>query len=468
MSVSESKRPVSATLADWITSSKSRNLPRAVADATVDSVIDTIGLAIAARNQSYVAALTRAAASTGTCTVFGFEAQMDASSAAMINGTAAHGEDFDNTFEGCPVHAAAVVVPAVLAAAEERSLTGADVARGIAVGQELMCRMGVVAGRAIHSACFHPTAVIGPLGAAAAIAGALGAQPGVTVNALGIAGSLASGIIEYLADGSWTKRLHAGWAAQSGLRAFALAEAGFTGPATVIDGVHGFYRAFAPSIEPQYSVITEELGRKWLAADVAFKPYASGTMTQPFIDCALALRREPVGADDIVELRCSVGEGTVHRLWEPLEDKRNPPTSYAAKFSTPYCIAVAFIRGDAGLAEFTDELIREPAVLALASKVVYEVDPRNEYPRNYSGRIRVTLKDGRTIDLRQPHLRGGAHQRLSREELMAKCEANTAFGGVSADVAGEIAQFAQDLVANDTPAAVSIARIRAACADARG
>src|SRR6202521_2578860 len=147
--------------------------------------------------------------------------------AAFINGTAAHGEDFDDTFEGGPVHAGAVIVPAVLAACERYALSGAAALIGIAVGVETLCRLSLVVPKAIHRAGFHPTAVLGAMAAAAGVGAALRLKPDQIVNALGIAGSMAGGIIEYLAEGAWTKLLHAGWAAQSGLRAALLGRAGF-------------------------------------------------------------------------------------------------------------------------------------------------------------------------------------------------------------------------------------------------
>jgi 2-methylcitrate dehydratase PrpD len=362
----------------------------------------------------------------------------------MINGTAAHGEDFDNTFEGCPVHPGAVVVPAVLSAAEASEISGADALRGIAVGQEIMCRMGLVAGKGPHAAGFHPTAVIGAMGATAAVAAATRTSPPATANALGIAGSMASGIIEYLADGSWTKRMHAGWAAHSGLRAVAMGRAGFKGPATVFEGKHGFFRAFAPSVSPDFTLLTDGLGEQWNVTGLAFKPFACGTMAQPFVDCAIRLARRGVRPEEIARLECSVGEGTVHRLWEPLNLKRNPPTAYAAKFSTPYCIAVAFLRGDAGLAEFTDTWTRDSSVLALARRVDYTIDPDDEYPLNYTGHIRATLTTGAVLEERQPYLRGGTRQPLERRELIKKCAANISYGGADPGLAMAIATWADE------------------------
>ena len=233
----------------------------------------------------------------------------------------------------------------------------------------------------MHKAGFHPTAVLGTF--AAAVSGAIvkGLSAPAITDSLGIAGSMASGIIEYLADGSSTKRLHAGWAAQSGLRAAALGGAGFSGPGTVFEGTHGFFSAFAPSIKPDFSLLLDDLGRKWVGSQLAFKPYACGTMVQPYIDCAIALRRQGVQADEIESISCAVGEGTVHRLWDPLGLKQRPPTAYAAKFSTPYCMAVAFLEGDAGLAQFTEEKVKDRDVLKLAARITYWVDPKNPTAR---------------------------------------------------------------------------------------
>src|SRR4051812_28236820 len=182
-------------------------------------LIDIAGLCVAARNSDYVLAALHSWESSGACTAIGHDRGLDSAGAAFVNGTAAHGEDFDDTFEGGPVHAGAVIVPAVLAIAEREKLAGRDALAGIAVGCELMCRASMVAPKRIHKAGFHPTAVLGALGAAAGVATALRLAPGEFVNALGVVGSMASGIIEYLAEGTWTKRMHAGWAAQAGIRA---------------------------------------------------------------------------------------------------------------------------------------------------------------------------------------------------------------------------------------------------------
>ncbi|WP_029352188.1 MmgE/PrpD family protein [Bosea sp. 117] len=421
--------PIAEQLAAFVTTAQ----PSAAAQAVCrDLLFDIVGLAVAARGNDYVTAALASAVDEGPCTAFGHERRLGMYDAALVNGTAAHGEDYDDTFEGGPVHAGAVVVSAALAAAERHGLDGTTVMRGIAIGAELMCRLALVAPQATHKAGFHPTAIFGAPAATATIAAALGLDREATTRAFGIAGSLASGIIEYLADGSSTKRLHAGAAAQAGLRAAHLARAGFVGPRTVFEGSHGLYKAFAPSKTPDYAPLLDGLGERWVIEGLAFKPYACGTMTQPFVDCALRLAAQGVTADDIVSIRCKVGEGTVHRLWAPLEEKHRPPNGYAGKFSTPYCMAVAFIDGAAGLGQFTDERSQDPAVRALAAKISYEVDPQDEYPRNFTGHLKAELKDGSVRELRQPHMRGGAREPLEARELAAKFEANLAFGGVDA------------------------------------
>lgn len=391
-------------------------------------VIDVAGLCIAARNADFARAALAGWEADGRCTALGHARALDAAGAAFVNGTAAHGEDFDDTFEGGPVHTGAVVVPAVLAVAEREKLPGDQALRGIAIGTELMCRASLVAPKLIHKAGFHPTAVIGALAAAAGVASALNLSKENFVSALGIAGSMASGLIEYLAEGAWTKRLHPGWAAQSGIRAADLARAGFVGPRTVLEGTHGFYHGFARSTAGDWAKLLDGFGRRWVSESLAFKVYACGTMTHPYIDCARRLSKR-CRLDDVAEIVCEAAEGTVHRLWEPLAAKQRPPNAYAAKFSQPYCIAAGFVLGHAGLDAFTEERVRDPRLLALASKVRYEIDPDNPYPDEFIGHVRVVLKNGGTLEERQDHFRGGAHEPLSRADLEEKFRLNCAHGG---------------------------------------
>jgi 2-methylcitrate dehydratase PrpD len=240
---------------------------------------------------------------------------------------------------------------------------------------------------------------------------------------------MAGGIIEYLAEGAWTKRLHPGWAAQSGLRAALLARAGFVGPRSVFEGTHGLFHGFARTTAGDWGKLLDGFGAEWVATTIAFKPHACGTMAHPYVDCAKRLAARGIAAADIVEITCEVAEGTVHRLWEPLAVKRRPPNAYGAKFSTPFCIAAGFVLGHAGLEAFTEETARDARLLALAGRVGYVIDPANPYPNEYTGHIRARLADGRVVEERQPHLRGGAREPLGRAEIEEKFRRNAAHGG---------------------------------------
>jgi len=433
--VDKSLRPAvsaSETYAETVSSLKSHKIPPTVRTVVESALLDVAGLCMAARNTDYVRTVLSAWDGKGKCTALGHAGSMDAAGAAVVNGTAAHGEDYDDTFEGTPVHAGAVIIPAVLAACERYDRSGGDALCGIVAGMELMCRLALVAPTAIHRGGFHPTAVIGALGAAAGVGVALKLSPKQLTDAMGVAGSMASGIIEYLAEGTWTKRIHPGWAAQSGLRTALLGKNGFSGPRTVLEGEHGFFFAFGvPEIKPDFTRVTEALGETWQMKKIAFKPYACGTMLQPFIDCAVRLAREGLDHQDAVHISCNVGEGTVHRLWEPSSEKKYPTTPYSAKFSGPFCVAVGLVDRAAGLTQFTHEKISDPDILTLAEKVEYRIDPEDEYPRNYSGHVRVTLIGGSVRETRQPHLRGGVREPLDRSELVDKFRANIAFGGIS-------------------------------------
>ena len=225
------KTAVAEILADKIAALDPARLPPAVRRKCEDLLIDVVGLCLTARNEDYVKAALAGWDDDGPCTAIGHARTMSAAGAAFVNGTAAHGEDFDDTFEGGPVHAGAVIVPAVLAACERHRPDGPSALIGIAVGVETICRLSVVVPKAVHKAGFHPTAVFGAMAAAAGVGAALGLDRRQLVDALGVVGSMAGGIIEYLAEGTWTKRMHAGWAAQSGLRAALLGARGLLRPA---------------------------------------------------------------------------------------------------------------------------------------------------------------------------------------------------------------------------------------------
>ena len=152
-------------------------------------------------------------------------------------------------------------------------------------------------------------------------------------------------------------------------------------------------------------------------------------MAHPYIDCARRLVSEGLDPDDVASIECKTAEGIVHRLWEPLEAKQNPPNGYAAKFSIPYAIAVGMLRGDAGLGDYEEAVVHDPAVRAAGRPVRYVIDPDNPYPRQFTGHLRVTLHNGDVREASQGHFRGGRDEPMSPATLEAKFLANCAYGG---------------------------------------
>ncbi len=356
--------------------------------------------------------------------LIGSPTKVAAANAVLANGTLAHGLDYDDTLEEAIVHTGCCAAVTALAVGEEIGATGRSVLEAAIAGTEVMCKVGLVAPGKFHARGFHPTALCSTFGAAAAAGKLYGLNSDQWSNAFGLCGSQSSGIIEYLADGTWTKRLHPGWGAHGGVIATLLAREGFRGPATVFEGQHGFYRSFGGPDEYRFDGILE-LGKKWETTRLTFKSYPCGSISHPYMDCALRLKEKYcLNPEQVAEVICRTAEGPVHRLWEPLRDKQHPTSSYGAKFSLPYSIAVILARGKAGLAEFSDEAIRDPEILAVAKKVRYEIDSTIDYPRHFSGHVKIRLEDGRILEENQAHPRGGLEEPLSAQEIEAKFRAN--------------------------------------------
>ncbi len=327
--------------------------------------------------------------------LIGCDSKVAAANAVLANGTLAHGLDYDDTLEEAIVHTGCCAGMTALAVGEEVSAGGRSVLEAAVAGTEVMCKIGIVAPGKFHARGFHPTALCSTFG-----------------------------IIEYMADGTWTKRMHPGWAAHGGVIATLLACEGFRGPEKVFEGTHGFFQSFGGPTEYRFEKLLE-LGKIGETPRLTFKSYPCGSISHPYMDCALKLRLKYAPApEQIVEVVCRTAQGPVHRLWEPLADKQRPASSYGAKFSLPYCIAVMLIRGRAGLEEFTDEAILEPSVRALARKVRYELDSTIDYPRHFSGHVKICLADGSVLEANQAHPRGGFEDPLPPEEIEAKFRAN--------------------------------------------
>ena len=398
-------------------------LPADVVASVRLRALDVLGLALAASTYDFAAPVMAVASDGGPCSIIGSMRTAAPAGAALVNGTLAHGLDFDDTHAGSITHASAVVVPTALAVAESEGVSGRDVVTAIVTGYEAIARLGMAAPGAFHARGWHATAVCGAFAAALAAGRLQSLDDKRLTAALGLAGSFASGVMEHLEDGSWVKRLHPGWAGHSGALAATLARGGVPGPATILEGRFGLYRTFL-GVEPD-SRPFETLGREWEILRVGYKPYPCCHLNHAYLDCALELRRAPgVSADAIESIECRVPAGEVPIVCEPVEVKRRPRTSYDAQFSLAFSVASAFVDGAVGIDTYAPARLTDERILALASRVRHVIDPDSAFPATFPGWLRVRLVDGRQLEARVPHGRGGPDRPLPPEALVDKFRDN--------------------------------------------
>ena len=304
---------------------KLADVPPAVVDKAKLVFLDTLGVALASSTMDFGAMVIKVARKLGGAAeslIIGSPHRVAAANAVIANGTLAHGLDYDDTLEEAIVHTGSCAWMTALAVAEETAASGRALLEAAIVGTEVLCKIGLVAPGKFHARGFHPTAICSTFGAASAAGRLYGLSLAQWVDALGLCGSQSSGIIEYLADGTWTKRLHPGWSSHGGVIATLLAKEGFRGPAKVFEGTNGFFPSFGGTNDYRYEKITE-LGKVWEIPKLTFKSYPCGSISHPYMDCALKIKQNHSPAPArIKEVVCRTSEGPVHRLWEPLAARR--------------------------------------------------------------------------------------------------------------------------------------------------
>jgi 2-methylcitrate dehydratase PrpD len=243
---------------------------------------------------------------------------------------------------------------------------------------------------------------------------------GITA-AQGIVGSMSAGLLEFLEDGSWTKRLHPGWAASSGMTAAAFAEQDWRGPAAVYEGRFGLYATHLQQRDSDPSAVADGLGERWELMRTAVKPYPICHFIHAFADATLALRSEHgVRAEDVRSIRCAIHPVPGKVVCEPPANKWAPRDEYDAKFSLPYVVATVLRRGRFGLAELDDDALGDPATLELTRKVDVVEDHEGAFPRAYSGYVELELHDGTRLTRREQVNRGHDERPLTNADIDAK------------------------------------------------
>lgn len=375
-------------------------LPPEVAERTKLYILDTLGAVQAGVGETstkIIADVVLRPSRSAACTVVGRDEAADPLAAAMVNGAAAHAVELDDDHRESALHPGAVVVPAALAAAEEAGADGQTLIAAVAVGYEVAVRVGMAMGGTQDRVGFHSTSTCGVFGAAAAAGVVLGLSEQQITAALGLAGSQACGLQEWKADGSWTKRMHSGKAAEAGVLSAMMAARGYSAPDTVFEGDYGFLKAFS-GIQKNYpDEITRDLGKRYLGAETAFKPYACCRFSHQLIDAVRELKaKHGFQADDMERTDVRIYRTGFRALFEPHGRTYRPETIVDAQFSIPYLIAITLLHDTALPHHFTDALISDETVLTLMDRVHGEPDDQFEahYPEKYGTDITIRLKSG--------------------------------------------------------------------------
>jgi 2-methylcitrate dehydratase PrpD len=430
---------VSSVLSGFAADLRVEDIPSPVLERARYLILDAVGIAWASTHFDFahrsLSALTELSAGEGDTPVIGLPHRLQPRDAMVLNGLLVHGLDYDDTHAPGVIHATASCLPAALGVAGLADLDGRALLAAYVVGMEVATRLGAVAKGGFHQVGFHPTGLVGAFGCTLVAGRLMGLTAPQMTMAQGITLSLASGSLEFLQDGAWTKRMHPGWAAVAGHAAAAFARHGFVGPRQAYEGRFGLYKSHLGPLAEQadLSLATAGLGSTWELPIVSIKPMPACHFTHACADAAALLReRHGLKAADIESVRALVPREVVKTVCEPVATKQRPQNSYDAQFSIPYTVATALVHGSFGLQHLEDAALADPEAIALAHKVRHEVDPNSPFPKYYSGEVVVTTRDGRELRHREEINRGASDRPLSGADIERKFLANATLATSSA------------------------------------
>jgi 2-methylcitrate dehydratase PrpD len=424
-------------LSGFAVATRASGIDDKLTDDATGRVLDTLGNSLAAVGEGPGAIALSVVDEMGgmpEATIIGAARSAPAASAALVNGTLAHALDFDDTHLPSVLHPSSSVVPAALAVAQAVGTTGSETLTAIAVGDEVTVRIGMASYDAeIRNSIFfenglHATSIVGTIGSAVAAAMLYGLDEDQIQDAIGIAASMGSGLLEANRTGGSVKRVHCGWAAHSGVTAALFARNGLTGPPTVLEGRFGFFRAYSEGRFNEAAIL-DGLGEEWELPKIFYKPYPTNHFTHAGIDAAIAMRAQGVATRDIVAIELGVPEPVLRTIAEPADQKARPLTPYHAKFSGPFTVAAALV-GGGGLGvysnDFTESTLSDPERLRLSALVrcVADTEASEVFPHQFPAVLTVRLADGSEIVERITTTRGGLDRPLSRDELAYKFRLN--------------------------------------------
>ncbi len=410
-----SEQAATRILARYVVESRYEDIPQTLRHEAKRALLNWLGCAVGtARHETIDRALAAVAPFAGPpqAALLGRSERLDILNAAFLNGMSSHVLDFDDTHEKA-VHPSAPVYPALLAFGEWRAMRGVDVLHAFVLGVEVECRVALSVFPEHYDRGWHITGTAGVFGAAAATGKLLGLTEQQMTWALGIAATQSSGLREMF--GTMCKSFHPGQAARNGMSAALLAARDFTSSDQGIEGPRGFAHVMSTRFDPD--IITRDLGRRFELASNMYKPYPCGLVVHAVIDGCLELRQiHGIRFADVerVELR-------VNPMVLELTGKLTPRNGLEGKFSVYHAAAVALVRGMAGEAQYSDEVVCDPEVVAVRERVRATSDASvTSYLEAY---VKIVMRDGKVLERHVPHALGTLARPMSDADLEAKFRA---------------------------------------------
>ena len=337
----------------------------------------------------------------GPSHILGFGDAVTPGAAALANGTFATALVFDDTHQETIIHVSTPIISSALAVAELAEARGAEVITAVVGGSELLCRLGLIAPRQFHKHGLHPTGVLGAVGSAYVAGRLLGLDRKGMQSAVGLVGSMSSGISEAFADGTWSHLMNAGWGAQSGIAAALVARTGFTGPATALEGRFGLFRSHlqAPDVRFDFDRLSADLGQTWETRKIAPKFYPCAHVIHPFLDCLLGLARQhDLVVDRVARITCLIADWMVPVVCTPESEKRRPVSDFQARTSLQYSLAEALYRRALDASAYDEASLRNAEILSLADRVEHIIDDKAPASDQYKGWVRIETTDGLRLE----------------------------------------------------------------------
>lgn len=404
-------------------------IPDAVLECARLHMLDIIGVGVAAASLPQGVPYRQfSAGGQGTISLLNGGTLASAADAALVNGGLIHSLEFDDTHTGSIVHGSAVLVPVALAVGQENKVPFEVALRAYVLAYEVFIRIGLATQGGFQRNGFQITSVAGSLVAALLAADLMGADADQCVHAIGIALSQASGVFEFLTNGSSVKSLHPGWAAHAGIIAARLALGGLTGPETAIEGKHGLFAMFArdDAAPKRFKTLLGDLGLRWHIADVAFKFLPCCHYLHPFVEAAADISAEIGDLTTIDALILRIAPGAAPIVCEPWLEKLDPPDGHAARWSLPIVVAAQLVDGKVDLDTFS--IKASPEMRSLAAKSRWEPLEPNRFPEAFEAEIECRMQDSRVLSRHIGDVFGNASRPANRSDVLAKFRTNAARG----------------------------------------